>query len=111
MTHTPTPLTTLIKEMREASEKATLGQWFYDFERTSVRIKRTKGLDYYVCEAGYTDGPHIALCNPENIRRVLDALDEMREALERFSEYNNTKTNYIAEARAVLAKHFPEESK
>lgn len=112
-TPTPTsPLTTLIKEMREASEKATPGLEDWNTEApASEEWKANKA----------NNAAFIRIANPENIRRVLDACEEMEACLHQVAtmkhstalvdEKGNVGYAHVIIAHQVLAKHFREESK
>lgn len=85
------PLKQLRTEMREASEKATQnweyerqdwenGDTSYEFNGAG-RLLAVRQSDYDQPMRAKFDADHIALANPANLKRLLDALDAAEEAL------------------------------
>ncbi len=87
------PLKQLRTEMRAASEKATSGPWESDqcgdvWSTTAPKRYEEWAEAYLFRTIGTTrtgpdpgDAKYIALANPANLKRLLDALDAAEEAL------------------------------
>lgn len=83
-------LAELRKQMREASEKATSGPWIVRRMHggTPHFVAKTSPMYTIVTEEGsgsfpVSDAEFIALANPANIARLLDAMQKMEEALDK----------------------------
>lgn len=81
-------LKSLTTKLRELASKATPGQWAAynnlsqidsDNGLTVLEMDDNDGISLSVSEADFN---HMAAANPENILRLLDALEEVEKALE-----------------------------
>ena len=94
-----TDLKTLRQTLRDLAEDATEGEWYvvetdhhlYKCPNQHIRSRAEKA-DYAIAEAFGGEGPrpndarYIAAANPENILRLLDALETAEAALEKYAD-------------------------
>lgn len=89
-----TSLETLIAQLKEAAAKATPGRWRFGLDKPSHGYlhanKLILGEKIYVA-----DGEYIALCSPENILALCEALDEARELLQGLTEFHPDSCAYF----------------
>lgn len=127
-------MTNLITKLREAAKKATPGDWCpSNIADPHDNIIEQRDVSAYVdgpvvctiedCHKGNQN--YIALCSPENILALCEALDEARELLQGLTEFHPKSCAYFQgsecdcflgakhqqagqKARAFLAKYFTE---
>jgi hypothetical protein len=121
-------VTTLITQLREAAAKATPGLYACNSNGEVIAESRTLPSMQVIakCEniGASDDAKLFALCSPENILALCEALDEARELLQGLTEFHPNSCAYFQgsecdcflgakhqqagqKARAFLAKYFP----
>ncbi len=91
---TDKPVNELIQEMREGLEGVTHGDWQWDNDSNLIGVSSYTRLlvagylsdGTWIAAGSPPDAAHIARCDPDNIRTILDSHDTLVDALNQLAE-------------------------